>query len=409
MQLKRVVVTGMGAVSPYGIGVEALWEGASSGQSALRALPGLEEVGGLRPRVGGIVPDLDAKQIPRQQRRSMSPMSIFALFATQQALKDADAEVDSFEAARLGLTLGSTTGGPTALEEFFRSYFAEGGITSIRSTHFFKVMNHSAASNVAQALRITGRVAAPSAACATAVHALIQGYEAIAGGWQDAMLCGGTEEFHPLTVSTFDIMEAASHHFNDRPDAASRPFDADRDGVVCSEGCGMLLLESLDSARDRGARILGEIVGTGMNTDPSSVANPDYGSIRTCMALALDSAGLGPGDIDLVNAHATSTPAGDRAEAAAIRELFGSRTPVVSYKGYLGHTLAASGALETILGIRGAREGKLLPNCNLDRVDDECAGINLPVTSGELSVRHFIKNSFGLGGMNASLVLRSYE
>nr|WP_287410810.1 beta-ketoacyl-[acyl-carrier-protein] synthase family protein [Pseudodesulfovibrio sp.] len=409
MQLKRVVITGMGAVSSYGVGIDPLWTGLSNGRSGIARVPGLEEMDGLRPRIGGIVPAIDAKQIPRQKRRSMSPMSIFATFAAQQALLQGEADTETFAPERLGLVLGSTTGGPAALEDFFRSYFRDGGISSIKSTHFFKVMNHSAASNVGQALGLHGQVVAPSAACATGSQAVIQGYEAVAYGKQDAVLCGGTEEFHPLTVGTFDIMEAASYHRNDEPQFASRPFDANRDGVVCSEGCGMLLLESLESAEQRGAAILAEVAGTGMTFDPSSVANPDPMAIRRCMELAFESADISADAIGYVNAHATSTFAGDRAEAVAVKDLFGGDTPVSSYKGYMGHTMAASGVLETIISILSVREERLLPNMNLEEVAEGCEGIHLPTETSALQTEFWIKNSFGLGGINTSLVLRSID
>ena len=228
-------------------------------------------------------------------------------------------------------------------------------------------------------------------------------------GKQDYMLCGGADEFHPLTSGTFDIMNAASLAFNDAPSSTPRPFDRDRDGIVCGEGSGILLLESLESALGRGAEILAEITGFATNSDPGSIANPNAACIADCMRLALADAGLEPCQVDYVNAHATATEQGDIAECTAIAGVFGSQTPTSSLKGHLGHAMAASGTLELAACIEMIRRGVLVPTLNLDNVDPLCAKVLHPKGVGRLRVDTVVKNNFALGGVNSSIILRRYQ
>lgn len=279
----------------------------------------------------------------------------------------------------------------------------------MKSTVFFKIMNHSCAANVSQVLGITGRILSPSAACSTGCQAIGYGYEMIAFGKQDFMLCGGADEFHVLTAATFDIMNAASVNFNDRPHQTPRPFDRDRDGVVCAEGSGILLLESLDSARNRGAQILAEVIGFATVSDPSNIANPDAASIERCMRLALEDAGVAAKEIDYVNAHATATEQGDIAESEAIYKLFGDNPPVSSFKGHLGHAMAASGALEMVAVVGMLKRTCLIPTLNLENIDPKCNQIKHVRNLTDAALKTVVKNNFALGGVNSSLVLRRYD
>jgi 3-oxoacyl-[acyl-carrier-protein] synthase II len=409
MRMKRVVVTGMGAVSPYGRGVDLLFASLREGKSGISRAPQLQEVQGLGPRVAGIVPDIGIEAIPRKIRRSMSPMSAYAYLAALEALELAELGEAAVRGGRLGVVLGSTLGSPESLEAFFRQYFAAKGVDQIKSMTFFRIMSHTAAANVAQALGVTGRVVAPSAACSSGCQAIGLGYEAIACGRQEYMLCGGTDELHPLVVGTFDLMAAASSQYNGMPEQTPRPFDAKRDGVVCSEGAGMLLLESLESAEKRGAIILAEILGFASLNDSGSIAEPSPEPIAACMRAALDDARVKKDDIAYINAHATGTELGDIAESRAIATLFGPDVPVSSLKGHLGHTMAASGALETEAAILMLRNGVLLPTKNLDEPDARCAGICLLQNPVAAQGRLIVKNSFALGGINCSLVLRGWH
>ena len=409
MQMKRVAVTGMGAVSPFGRGVSSLVNGLLSGQSAVKRLDGLEQIVGLRSFVGAVVPGVDGKEIPRKFRRSMSPMSIFATLAAQEAVAAAALAEEIPAGGRLGVSIGSTIGSPATMQAFFEQFIRERSVEQMKSTLFFQMMNHSCAANVAQALGVTGRILAPSAACATGCQAIGYAYEMIASGKQDYMLCGGADEIHPLTTATFDLINAASTHYNDRPESTPRPFDRARDGVVCSEGAAVLLLESLDSALARNAHIYVEILGFATLSDTSSIANPSKAAVRLCMEKGLEDAGVAPDEVDYVNAHATGTEQGDIAESEAISELLGGDVPVSSLKGHFGHSMAASGALEMVATIAMMTDGYIIPTRNLETIDERCSGIRHVQTLEKRGIRKVLKNNFALGGVNACVVLGRYE
>lgn len=406
MCLRRVVVTGTGAVSPFGCGADLLLAALIAGKSAVRVVPELAAVGGLRTRVAALVPPFDAKVIDRHYRRSMSPMSIFATLAAMEALDQGRLPRELCREGRLAVILGSTVTSTRAIQNFFEDFLTDRSLERTKSTFFFQIMNHTVAANVAQVLGITGRTLALSAACATGAQAVGYGYEMIASGKQDFALCGGADEFHPLAAATFDILNAASTGFNDRPEMTPRPFDRDRDGVVCAEGAGVLLLEARDTAEARGAEILAEIAGFATVTDPTSIANPSPSSIEACMQLALEDAGLPPAEVGYVNAHATATVQGDIAEAEAVARIFGDRVPVSALKGHLGHAMAASGALELIAAIGMLRRGVFVPTRNLERADPACAGIRHVRGLEEKRPDVIIKNNFALGGINTSIVVR---
>lgn len=404
--MKRVVITGMGAVSPFGRGVGVLVEALLAGRSGVTAIPELAELGGMRTRVGARVPGIDPQEIPRRFRRSMSAMSVFATLAARDAVAQGGLSPEQVGGGRLGVSVGSTVGSTQASQAFFEDFRLDHSLERMKSTLFFQVMNHGVASNVAHALGVSGRIVAPAAACATGCQAVGYGAEAIASGKQDFMLCGGADEFHPLTPATFDVMNAASVRYNDAPDRTPRPFDADRDGVVCAEGGGIILLESLDSARSRGAAVLAEVAGFATTSDPGSIANPDAAKIALCMRAALEDAGMSPADVDYVNAHATGTELGDAAECEAIASVFGPEVPVSGLKGHLGHAMAACGALELVACVEMMRGGFLLPTRNLDRVDPACASVRHVLATERRPVRALMKNNFALGGVNASIILR---
>jgi 3-oxoacyl-[acyl-carrier-protein] synthase II len=334
----------------------------------------------------------------------MSKMAGFAYLAAVEALDQAG--LSAAPPPGLGLVLGTTMGSPLTLVEFFTEYLRSATLDQVRGTAFFKIMGHGAATSLALALGLSGRLLAPSAACAAGLQAIGLAYEAIAAGRAEAMLCGGAEEFDRLTALAFDHILAASH--NPDPAAASRPFDGGRDGLVCGEGAGLLVLESLDRARARGAEILAEIAGFATTSSPANLVHPDAEAIARTMTLALADSGLAPADIQYVNAHATSTVEGDRAEAEAIAQVFGAAPSVNSFKGQLGHTMAASGALETILALRQMRAGLVLPNHNLEAPEPGFPALRLPKERENRIIKAMLKNSFALGGLNACLVLKIF-
>lgn len=410
MQMRRVVITGVGAVTPFGRGAEALAGALRAGESGVSHVSELESFGNDSPQVAGIIRDVDISSIPRKSRRSMSSLAAYAFLAAREALEQAGIPDEIVTGGRLGVSIGSSLGSVSEFEAVFREYLATRSMAGIKSVMFFKIMGNSAAANVAQALGVTGRVIGASAACSSGLQSIGLAYEAVAGGRQDYMLCGGADEYHPLFSGTFHMMAASSARYNDRPHETPRPFDRDRDGVVCSEGTGVMLLETYDSARDRGAEILGEIAGFATTSDAASIASPDPEPVKICMQMALQSAGVAATDIGYINAHATGTHQGDMAEATAIAELFGDRVPVSGLKGYLGHTMAASGAIESLAILPALRDGVIYPTKNLEHPAEECAGIRHVVSPlTERGVRYILKNSFAFGGINCCLIMRKPE
>jgi len=405
--MRRVVISGLGAVSPFGCGVEELVAGLVEGRSAIGVLDKLSDYEGLRTRLAALVPGVTGREITRNRRRSMSRQSIFAVLAAREALVQAGLPEAEYGSGRCGVSLGTTISSLETCEAFFADHLPDKSFARMKTSLFFKTMNHSAAANVAQYFGLNGRLLAPAAACATGCQALGYAYEMIASGAQDVMVCGGTEEFHPLSAATFDLMNAASFHYNEKPEQASRPFDRDRDGVVCGEGAGILVLEEYQAAARRGARMLAEIVGFATLTETGSIAEPSRAAMRLCMLEALSKAGVKPAEIDYVNAHATATEKGDIAEAQALAGIFGDKVPVSSLKGHLGHTLAASGGLETIAAVTMMQRGELWPTRNLDEIDSECLGPQFFTGIRQGRVKLILKNNFALGGVNSCLVIKS--
>lgn len=403
---RRVVVTGFGAVTPFGCGVPVMWQSLMEGRTAVRHCPMLSEIRGLRTTLAAVVPEVDAQWIDRKKRRYMSKMSIYATIAAHEAIRMAGLTPDDVLDVRTGVCVGSTTGSTWEIEHLFGEVLKERNIEGVKSTHFFKIMNSSCAVNLAQALGIRGRLLAPSAACATGTVAIGLAAETIALGKQDVMICGGADELHALTVGVFDTLEASSRAYNERPDMTPRPFDRDRDGIVCGEGAGIVVLESLEHARARNAGILGEISGFAVCGSPEDMANPGLESLVECMRTAVEESGLREDQIGYLNAHATGTIRGDCAECEAVERVFGRDIPVSSLKAHMGHTMAACGALELIATFLMLRQGLLLPTRNLHQPDDTCGRLNLLTEIDRRQVEAAISNSFALGGVNSAMVIR---
>ena len=404
--MNRVVITGRGAVSPFGPGVANLITGIRSGQSGVRIMEEWRRIGGLHSYLAAPVPRIDPKQyLPRSVRRTMGDMAIHAAIAAREAADDAGLSDELMTSGKTGVVIGSTTGSPETYENFYRTFLPNESVTEVKSGFFFQIMSHSCAANVCQALGINGEQWAPTSACTSAAQAIGLGYLLIKSGRQDAVLCGGADETHHTVTMVFDVLKAASRH-HDPELTTPRPFDRDRDGVVCGGGSGILVLESLESARARGAEIYCEILGFGHVTDSSHIANPHEDSMAKAMRQAMDEAGVEPSEIDYVNAHATGTLQGDIAESLAIAETFGLDTPVSSFKGHIGHTLGAAGALETLILLEMIKRQELFPTLHLENPDPQCGGIDLVREIKTHKINTVLKNNFALGGVNAALVLR---
>lgn len=409
MQLRRVVITGLGVISPLGNDVGSLISGIESGKSAVVYVPEWEEYIGMRCLVGAPARMENEKLIPRQNRRSMGRLSIFAVQATEQAIKDAEINTEQLTNGRLGCVIGSTMGSAESIAEAFEIMGTEKNLNKLSSTKFFQCVSHTAAMNVSQYLGITGYVLATSAACASSLQAIGAGFDLIRLGKQDIMLCGGAEGLHPTVVGSFDVLYATSSNYNKEPKKTPRPFDSKRDGLVCGEGSGILVLEDYECAQKRGAKIYAEIIGYNSCGNGSHVSESNHEAIIFCIQEALKSAGVVPGDIDYINAHATATIQGDKEEAVALAKIFGDSVPVSSLKGYIGHTLGASGAIELIVSLIMMQKSRIYPTLNLDDPDKECSGIKHVMKPLDKEINILLKNCFAFGGINAALVCKKEE
>ncbi len=409
MSLKRVVITGIGVVSPFGKGFSALMKGIEESRSAVRRMEGWDQYIGLHSLVGAPVDLRDEKLIPRQKRRSMGRMSIFAAQAADEAMADSGITLAGENPWRVGCVIGSTMGSAKSINDAFETMLPNKDLSKLNSTMFFQCMSHTAAVNVAQYLGLNGTIMAPAAACASALHAIGTGYDLIRLGRQDVLLCGGAEELHPTVTGSFDILFATSTKYNDTPRKTPRPFDKDRDGLVCGEGSGLVVLEDYERAIKRNAKIYAEIIGYSTTANGLHVSQSNRESMVSCMQLALRDAGVKSDDIDYVNAHATATIQGDQEEAEAIGEVFGSTVPVSSLKGYIGHTLGASGAIELAASLSMMQQGVVYPTLNLDTISPECKGVHHVMEPIIKKVRTVLKNGFAFGGINAALVCRKIQ
>lgn len=413
MSINKVVITGSGAVSPFGIGMDTLMKNLYSGSSAVTSLKEQWEnkISDLNCWVGAPVrEELPIKSIERKSRRTMGNTAIMGVLAAKEAINDSKLSDDLFLSGRCGVSFSSTTGSTDALSGFFQEYFANASLKNVSSGLFFKVMSHTTAANVAHALNISGRVISPDAACSSSAQAIGLGFESIKYGIQDVMLCGGSDELHAIVCGTFDLLNATSYRYNDSPSETPRPFDKDRDGTVCGEGAGCIVLESEESALSRGVPILAEIIGFSTLADGSHLAQPHSESIAKCIRNALDNAEIKPEEVDYISAHATGTLLGDTAEAEAITRVFGEKNvPVSSLKGHIGHTLGASGVLELAASLQMMEKGKLVPTLNYNTAGEGCEGLDHISGVRDKKINVIMKNSFAFGGINVVLILRRYN
>jgi 3-oxoacyl-[acyl-carrier-protein] synthase II len=412
---RRVVVTGMGALSALGQDVGSTWDGLVAGRSGIATIDDFDP-SRLDCRIVGAVKDFDPSGVlDRKDIRRTDRYIQFGLVAARQALRDAGLpdRLDDATAERTGVILGSGLGGVHTLFDNVL-LMAERGPDRISPFFIPMGIANVGSGQIAIACGAVGPNFATVSACATGGHALGEAWETIRRGDADVMLAGGVEAgIHEATMGGFASMKALSTR-NEDPEAASRPFDKGRDGFVMGEGCGVLILEALEHAEARGVEPLAELVGYGATADASHITLPAPGGIGAVRAArhALAKAGMDPSEIDHVNAHATSTPEGDKAELQAIRTIFGDHAPKVSItanKSMLGHTLGAAGAIEAIVTILTIREGCVPPTLNLDDPDDEGAGLDLIAgTAARREVNAAMSNSFGFGGQNTALVFRRF-
>ena len=412
MSKRRVVVTGLGIVCPVGSELETAWRNICAGVSGIRPVTSFD-VSAFPVRFAGTVADFDAdRYIPRKDQKKMDPFIHYGIGAAMDAFRDAGLEVTEENAERIGVSIGSGIGGLSGIE---RNHIAllNGGPRKISPFFVPGSIINMISGNLSILLGIKGPNLATVTACATGTHAIGDCARLIAYGDADVMLAGGAEMAStPLGLGGFAAARALSTR-NDEPQRASRPWDRDRDGFVLGDGAGVLVLEALEHARARGARIYAELVGFGMSGDAFHMTQParnGEGAAR-CMTNALRDAGLNPGDVDYINAHGTSTPAGDVAETQAIHRAFGEharKVAVSSTKSMVGHALGAAGGMEAVFTVLALRDQVLPPTINLDEPDPACDLDYVPNEARKARVEVAMSNSFGFGGTNGTLVFRRF-
>jgi 3-oxoacyl-[acyl-carrier-protein] synthase II len=410
---KRVVITGLGAVSPLGNDVTTLWSNIIAGKSGVGLITHYD-TSQYKVKIGAEVKGFDAAALfgPREARR-MDRFTQFGLASALQAVAQAGLVVNDSNCDRIGVVMATGIGGMNTLFEQMLVFF-ERGPERVSPFLVPMMLPDSAAGMIAIHLGVRGPNLAVVSACASGTNSLGESMQMIRSGRADVILSGGTEAvIVPIAMAGLSVMGALSVH-NDEPERASRPFDLHRDGFVMGEGAGVMVLESLDYAQARGARILAEITGYGTSNDAFHISAPaENGSgAALCMQIALDDAGLTRQDISYINAHGTSTTLNDKSETAAIKTVFGEqayRIPVSSTKSMTGHLLGAAGALEGVLCVKTLQESILPPTINYDTPDPECDLDYVPNQARPHQVQHIMSNSFGFGGHNASVIISRYN
>ena len=411
---RRVVVTGLGAVTPLGLDVDETWESMIGGRSGVGPVTKFDPNEWQLPttiaaEVKGFDPGL---RIDRKELRKMDLFIPYAIFAAMEALEQSGLQIDEGNAERVGVIIGAGLGGLPVIEEVAEVLRQKG---ARRVTPFFipMVIGNMASGHVSIITGAKGPNSCVVTACATGTHSIGDAFRLIQYGDADAMIAGGTEStITPLAFAGFNAMRAISTR-NDEPERASRPFDRDRDGFIMGEGSGVVVLEELESAKGRGARILAEVAGFGMSSDAYHITAPAEGGAGAvqCMGAAIRDAGLEPSDVEYINAHGTSTPHNDVNETMAIKTLFGQgayKVPISSTKSMTGHLLGAAGGVEAIAAIKTILEHRIPTTINYEVPDPDCDLDYVPNVARDMVVDTALSNTYGFGGTNASLLFRKY-
>lgn len=413
MSKRRVVVTGMGILSPVGNSVSAAWHNVCEGRSGIRRLEDFD-VSGFATQIAGTIQDFDvANYISVRDARRMDIFMHYGIASCVDALQGSGLEITEENGHRVGVAMGAGIGGLATIEDNHNKFLA-GGARKVSPFFIPGSIINMTSGNVSIMYGMTGPNLSIVTACATSTHSIGIAARSVMHGDADVMLAGGSEyATTPLAMGGFCSARAMSTR-NDEPELASRPFDRDRDGFVLSNGAGCLVLEELEHAKARGASIYAELIGFGMSGDAHHITSPpeDGEGARKCMTAAINDAGVDPSDIDYLNAHGTSTPVGDKGETAAIRRAFGDSAKslaVSSTKSCTGHLLGAAGVVEAIFSILAIRDSILPPTINLDNPDEDCDLDYVPNTAREAKIKTVISNSFGFGGTNASLVFTAFD
>ena len=411
---RRVVITGLGALTPLGNTVDTFWDAAVGGQSGVRLFSDLDPSAYPCHVVGEVLDFAPTDYMDRRSARRMARFSQFAVAAARQAAEHAVLDLETIDRSRSGVVLGNGGGGYPHVEQANKTMRERGGM-KIDPLYVAKWLPNMAAANVTIQLGLRGYTNTVVTACASGTQAIGEAAEVIRRDRADLMFAGGTEAgVCELGLAGFAAMRALATSHNGEPEQASRPFDRDRDGFVPAEGAGVVTLETLDHARARGATPLGEVLGYGVSADAAHLVAPsdDGEGAAQAMRLALEDGGVAAEEIDYVSAHATATEVGDVAETRAFKQVFGEhahQTPMSSLKSQTGHLLGGSGGVETVAAVQTILTGRIAPTLNLEHPDAECDLDYVALESRSADVRTVMKNSFGFGGQNAVLVVRRFE
>ena len=408
----RVVVTGMGAVTPLGASVEQFWEGLVAGRSGIAPIT-LCDTAGYPTRIAGEIPDFEPERyVNSRESRRMARFSQVSLAAAMMALEDSSLDLARENAEMIGVLLGNGAGGLPTTQDACDD-MNDKGVMRVNPFFIPMMLPNMAAANVARLVGAKGYNSTVVTACAASNQAIGEAAEAIRRGAVDVVLAGGSEaSISKIGLSGFCILKALSTN-NDEPEKASRPFDANRDGFVPAEGAGILVLESLEHALDRGANILAEVAGYGATSDAFHAVQPDENGEGASRAMrwALANAGITTEDVDYINAHGTSTPMNDAVETMAIKTVFGERAyavPISSTKSMIGHALGGAGALEAVACVKTIQDGIIHPTVNQENADPACDLDYVPNVARRQQVDVVLSNSFGFGGQNTCIVLRRF-
>ena len=410
---RRVVVTGLGALTPLGNSVEESWEGAIAGRSGIGPITKFDS-SSFSSKIAGELKNFDPQQyVDKKEIRRYDDFAIYALAASEMAMADAALTINNEFSSRAGVIIGSAIGGVSTIESEIR-VLIKSGPRKISPFAVPAILANLAAGHVSIRFGAKGPINCAVTACAAGTSAIGDAYKTIAYGDADIMITGGVEAaISPLAVGGFCAMRALSVR-NNEPQKASRPFDKDRNGFVIGEGCGIIILEELSFALKRGARVYAEVAGYGCTSDAFHMAAPPPGheGAARSMQVAIQDAGLQPTDIDYINAHGTSTPLNDLYETQAIKSLFedhAKKLMVSSTKSMTGHMLGATGGVEAIFAIKALQQGIIPPTINLDNPDPECDLDYVPKVARHKEINIAMSNTFGFGGANAVLVLKKYR
>ncbi len=410
---RRVVVTGMGAVTPFGVSVDRLWDGLIEGRSAISRVS-LFDTTQFDVHIGGEIPGFDPEEhLDRKLIKRLDRFAQLAMVACDEAVKASGVDPSREDPSRIAVIFGSGIGGMNELEEQFARLTTKGP-GKVSAFTIPKLMVNAASGNISIAYGAKGNSMAVSSACASATHAIGEAFKHIRWGDADVAFTGGSEAaLTPLAVAAFSSMRALSTR-NDDPARASRPFDRDRDGFVLAEGGGAVVLEELEHALRRAAPILAEVIGFGASSDAGHITQPsvDGAGASLAMTLCLRDAKVNPDQVDYINAHGTSTPLGDLAETVAIKEVFGDwakKLVVSSTKSSVGHSLGASGAVELVATILAAKNSVVPPTINLDHPGEGCDLDYCPNVARDRKIKIAMNNSFGFGGHNACMLIRRWD